>query len=180
MRVALLLLSVCSITLAAESPSNTSHPSPDGKWLIAWHCAGTWRPDSCRITLSRTSDHKVFFMHYTRDRYIAAVWSPDSSKCVLLNAPNNANSYLSLFRVRGHEITTETLDYANISNTIEEAVPAARPRKDALTRSGIEKIEWTSSSELRLHIIYNNVPVTTLLDIAKPGPPKIRVTSNET
>jgi hypothetical protein len=119
-------------------------------------------------------------MHHTSDRYIAAVWSPDSSKCVLLNAPNNANSYLRLFRVRDHEITTETLDYDNISNTIEDAVPAARPQKDALARSGIEQIEWLSPSQLRLHITYNNVPVVVALDVEKPHSPAIHVLSNKT
>jgi hypothetical protein len=83
------------------------------------------------------SDGKVFFTHHTSDRYIAAVWSSDSTKCVLLDAPDNASSYLWLFRVRGRDIATEKLDYEDISKTIEAAVPSARPREDALTRSGI-------------------------------------------
>jgi hypothetical protein len=103
------------------------------------------------------------------------VWSADSTRCLLLDAPDNANSYLWLFRVKGSDIAIEKLDYGSISNIIEAAVPAARPHKDALTRSGIEKIEWPSSSELRLHIIYNNVLVTALVDIARPRLPRIHV-----
>ena len=108
-------------------------------------------------------------------------WSSDSSKCVLLDAPDNANSYLWLFRLQGRDIATEKLDYANISNEIESAVPGTRRHEPAVTRSGIEKIEWRSPSELRLHIIYNNVPVVAVIDIAKPQSPKVRVlSSNET
>jgi hypothetical protein len=49
-----------------------------------------------------------------------------------------------------------------VSHIIEAAVPAACPRKDTLTRSGIDKIKWLSSSELRLHIIYNITLVSSL------------------
>jgi hypothetical protein len=125
--------------------------------------------------MSRASDGKIFFTHGTSDRYIAAVWSADSARCLALDAPDNANSYLWLFRVQGREIATEKIDYDNISKIIETAVPAARPDKDALTRSGIEKIEWLSPSELRLQIIYNNVPVTALVDVAQSRSPRIHV-----
>jgi hypothetical protein len=78
-------------------------------------------------------------------------------------------------------MATEKLDYEKIAADIEAAVPAARRQEPAITRSGIEKIEWPSSSELRLHILYNNVPVLVVVDVAQPNAPNIRVLShNET
>src|SRR5205823_7376277 len=133
--------------------------------------------DSCSIALSHRSDHQVFFTHHTSDRYIKAVWSSDSTRCVFLDAPDNANSYLWLFRVRGRDIATEKLDYEKISAAIEAAAPAARRYDPAGPgpRSGIDKLEWPSSSELRLHITYNNVPVVVALAVAKPHSPTIPV-----
>jgi hypothetical protein len=155
--------------------------SPDGRWLVRSHCGDTSQPDSCSIVLSRRADGKVFFTHHTFPRYIKATWSSDSSRCILLDAPDNANSYLWLFRVQGRDIATEKLDYAKISARIEAAVPAARRQEPSVTRSGIEKIEWPSSSQLRLHITYNNVPVVVAVDLTKPKSPSIRVLShNET
>lgn len=72
-------------------------------------------------------------------------------------------------------MATEKLDYDKVSERIEVAVPAARRREPAITRSGIEKIDWPSSTELRLHIIYNNVPVLVALSVTKPHSPTIRV-----
>ena len=152
--------------------------SPDGKWLVTCDCKGTWPPDSCSIALSRPSNGRVFFTHHTSDRYIKAVWSADSNRCVLLDAPDNANSYLWLFRVQGRDIATEKLDYEKISERIEAAVPAARRQEPAVTRSGIEKIKWESSAALRLRITYNNVPVLVVIDITKPNSPSIRVLSS--
>jgi hypothetical protein len=170
-----------ALTSFADPPADDSRPSPDGRWIVSWHCKRTWQPDSCGISLSRQPDGKVFFTHQTNDRYIQAAWSSDSSKCVLLDAPDNANSYLWLFRVRVRHIATEKLDYEKISADIEAAVPAARRQEPAITRSGIEKIEWSSSSELRLLILYNNVPVLVVVDVAQPNSPNIRVLSrNET
>ena len=166
-----------AVTSFADPPADDSRPSPDGRWIISWHCKRTWQPDSCGISLSRQPDGKVFFTHQTNDRYIQAAWSSDSSKCVLLDAPDNANSYLWLFRVRVRDIATEKLDYEKISADIEAAVPAARRHELAVTRSGIEKIEWPSSSRLRLHIIYNNVPVVVVADVAEADTTKFRVSS---
>jgi hypothetical protein len=180
MRAALLLAVVCSVdsAFAAGPRSSTSRPSPDGRWRVAWHCAGTWQADSCNIAVSRLSDGKVFFTHHTSDRYIAAVWSADSKMCILLDAPDNTNSYLWLFRVQGRDIATEKLDYEKIGHDIEAAVPAARRQEPGVTRGGFEKIVWSSARELRLHITYNNVPVLVAVDV---GEPKIRVLShNET
>ena len=77
-------------------------------------------------------------------------------------------------------MATEKLDYEKIGSDIEAAVPAARRQEPAITRSGIEKIEWPSSSELRLHVLYNNVPVLVIVDVARSNSPKIRVLPNDT
>jgi hypothetical protein len=121
----------------------------------------------------------VFFTHHTSDRYIKAVWSSDSTRYVLLDAPDNANSYLWLFHVQGRDIATERLDYDKISNMIEAAVPAPRPRETPgfITRSGIDAITWLSPSELKLAITYNNIPVIVMCDVAKPHSPKFIVSS---
>ena len=151
---------VFALTSLADPPADVSRPSPDGRWIVSWHCKHRWQTDSCSISLSRQPDGKVFFTHQTNDRYIQAVWSSDSSKCILLDAPYNANSYLWLFRLRERDIDTEILDYNKISKDIEAAVPALRRSEPGITRSGIEKIEWRSTSELSLRISYNNVPVS--------------------
>ena len=164
-----------ALTSFADPPVDDSRPSPDRHWIVSWHCKRTWQPDSCSISLSRQLDGKVFFTHQTNDRYIQAAWTSDSSECVLLDAPDNANSYLWLFRVNGREVTTETLDYEKISANIEAAVPAARRQEPAVTRSSIEKIEWPSSAALRLHITYNNLSVLVDVDVAKPNSPRFRV-----
>jgi len=164
-----------AFTSFADPPADDSRPSPNGRWIVSWHCKRTWQPDSCSISLSRQPDGKVFFKHQTNDRYIQAAWSSDSSKCVLLDARDNANSYLWLFRVKGREVATEKLDYEKISADIEAAVPAARREEPAVTRSGIEKIQWSSASRIRLHIVYNNISVVVVADIAEPNSPKFRV-----
>lgn len=159
-------------TAFAKAFASESRPSPDGRWLVAWNCD---RPDSCTITLSRRADGSLFFTHRTNQRHIAAVWSADSNRCLVLDAPDNANSYLWLFRTHGRDVITEKLDYDKISERIEAAVPAAGLREPAVTRSGIDKIEWLSASEFRLHIIYNNVPVLVLVDVTKLNSPSVRV-----
>jgi hypothetical protein len=175
-RVLIFVFTFASAFTCSGDPSpHREWTSPDGKWLVICDCKGTWQPDSCSIALSRRSDQKVLFTHHTNDRYIKAVWTSDSTRCLLLDAPDNANSYLWLFRVQGRDIATEKLDYAKISDRIEAAVSAARRQEPAITRSGIEEIEWPSSSELRLHILYNNVPVLVALDVTKPLFPTIRV-----
>jgi hypothetical protein len=115
----------------------------------------------------------VFFTHHTNNRYttagyIRAVWSADSSRCVLLY-PQDRNVWL--FRVRGRDIATERLDYGRISDRIEAALAAGRRRKPAV----IERIEWSSAPELRLHITYDKLPVLVVVYVAKPNSPKIRV-----
>ncbi len=183
MRWLAILAFMCASTLTCvgDPPAHREWASPDGKWLLVCDCKGTWQSDSCSIALSRRSDHKVFFTHHTSDRYIKAVWSSASTRCVFLDAPDNANSYLWLFRVKSRDIATEKLDYEKISAAIEAAAPAVRRYDPAGPgpRSGIDKLEWPSSSQLRLHIIYNNVPVTAALDIAKPQSPKIHVTPDK-
>lgn len=171
------LLIVTAFTVAHSFGGSPEHetPSPDGKWLVASRGPDTRKPGSCNIALSRRADGKVFFTHRTVPRYIKAVWSSDSSRCLLLDAPDNANSYLWLFRVKGRDITTEKLDYGKISDRIEAAVPKARRHEPDLTRSGIEKIDWSSNSELRMHITYNDVPVLVAVSVAKPHSPAIRV-----
>ena len=147
-----------SLSVLAAAYSFASIPpfesgSPDSQWLVVSHCEDTADSDSCTVVLSRRADGKVFFTHQTFPRYIKAVWSSDSRRCLLLDAPDNANSYLWLFRVKGREIATEQVDYKKISAAIEAAVPATRRREPAVTRSGIEKVEWASTSQLRLHVI---------------------------
>jgi hypothetical protein len=178
-RFLILALALASaLTCSGDSSPHRKWMSPDGRWLVTCDCKGTWQPDSCSIALSRPSNGKVFFTHHTSDRYIKATWSADSNRCVLLDAPDNANSYLWLFRVQGRDIATERLDYEKISERIEASMPALRREEPAVTRSGIEKIEWESSAALRLHITYNNVLVLVVVDITKPNSPSIRVLSH--
>jgi hypothetical protein len=175
-RLLILALAFVSVLTCSADPSpHREWTSPDGKWLVTCDCKDRWQADSCSIALSRRSDQKVLFTHHTNDRYIKAVWTRDSTRCVLLDAPDTANSYLWLFRVRGGDIATKKLDYDKISDRIEASVPAARRQEPAITRSGIENIEWHSTAELRLHITYNNVPVLVALDVTKPHSPVIQI-----
>jgi hypothetical protein len=171
----LALIFVSTLTCWSDPPPHREWPSPDGEWVVTCACEGTRRDDSCSIALSRRDDTKALFAHHTNGRYTKAAWTSDSTRCALLDAPDNANSYLWLFRVQGRDIAIEKLDYAKISDRIEAAVPAARRQEPAVTRSGVEKMEWPSVSELRLHILYNNVPVLVAVDITKPHLPVIRV-----
>jgi hypothetical protein len=140
-----------------------------------WPGSAETRGNPTRATSPCRADGKVFFTHHTVPRYIKAVWSSDSSRCVLLDAPDNANSYLWLFRVKGREVATEKLDYDRISRDIETAIPATHRKEPDVTRSGIEKLEWISASELRLHIVYNNTSVVVVADVAEPTSPEFRV-----
>jgi hypothetical protein len=179
-RVMVLAFSFASAATCLCQPApHREWPSPDERWLVTCDCKGTWQPDSCSIALSRRSDAKVFFTHHTTDRYIKAVWSSDSTRCVLLDVPDNANSYLWLFRVQGRDIATEKLGYDKISKMIETALPATRPRETPgfITRSGIDAITWLSPRELKLAITYNNVPVIVTCDVAKRHSPKFIVSS---
>jgi hypothetical protein len=171
----LALIFASTLTCSAEPSPHREWTSPDGKWLITCDCQGPWQANSCSIALSHRSDPKVLFTHHTNGRYTNAAWSGDSTRCVLLDAPDNANSHLWPFRVQGRDIVTEKLEYAKISDRIEAAVPAARRQESAVTRSGVETMEWPSVSELRLHILYNNVPVLVALDVTMPHSPAIRV-----
>jgi len=176
-RLLSLVLMMCGAApLLAGSPGNGSRPSPDGRWTASWQGWGTLGEGSCHISFLRRADQKVFFTHDTNCRYVDALWNAQSTKCVLLDAPDNANSYLWLFRIHGKEVTHEELDYGAVSNLIEQAIPAARIENTThLTRSGIEKMSWDSESVLRLRIIYNNIPVTVLIDLSKAGAPEMRI-----
>jgi len=52
----------------------------------------------------------------------------NSTKCLLLDAPDNANTFLWLFRIRNQQTTVEKLDYEAISTEIERAKPETRRR----------------------------------------------------
>jgi hypothetical protein len=179
MRALLLFATIFALTPTsrADSPSHVSRPSPDGQWLVAWTCNGNRQADSCSITVSHHADLRVLFSHQTSDRDIQAAWSSDSSKCLLLEAPDNANTCLWLLRVRGRNLITEEIKSEKISASIESTLAAAHRSESAAIRSGIQKIEWLSTTELRLHVIYNAIPVIVLLDVAKPQSPEIRVRS---
>ncbi|PYJ95108.1 MAG: hypothetical protein DME62_02075 [Verrucomicrobia bacterium] len=43
---------------------------------------------------------KFFFRHSTFPRYIQAVWNHDSTKCLLLDAPDNASTFVWGFRIQ--------------------------------------------------------------------------------
>ena len=118
MRALLITAAFTAPSAFAEMPQRES-PSPDGKWLFAWRCGDPPARHACNIALSVRAEGKVFFTHDTSPRHIKAVWSSDSSRCVLLDAPDDANSYLWLFRVNGREVVTEILDYEKISADIE-------------------------------------------------------------
>jgi hypothetical protein len=74
-----------------------------------------------------------------------------------------------------HRTTRTVIDYETITHDIEAAVPATHREEPNLTRSGIETLEWISSSELRLHITYNNTSVVVVADVAEPSSPKFHV-----
>lgn len=178
---------IFGIVLALVLPSHAElpqtlveakRPSPDGRWAITWHCEDRWESDACSIALSRRSDGKVFFRHSTFPRYIKAVWNRNSTKCLLLDAPDNANTLLWLFRVRNRKATTEKLDYEAIGREIERARPETGILEPgSLLRSGVEKITWTSNSELHLKITYNNICVTLRIDTSKPNSAGIQFVS---
>jgi hypothetical protein len=157
-----------------ETLISRTRPSPDSRWKVTWRCQETPTP-KCSVIFSRVSDGRVFFRHSTFPCYIQAVWNRNSTKCLLLDAPDNANTFLWLFQIRNRHATTETLDYEAISAEIEQTRPEARRSEPQVTRSGVEKITWNSDSEVSLHITYNNVSVVVHVDTSKPGRPRITV-----
>jgi hypothetical protein len=175
--LAIILTTAASSSLA-DPLANDSRPSPDGHWMVSWHCKRTWQPDSCTGTLLRQADGRAFFTRQTNDRYITAAWNSRSTKCLVLDAPDNASSYFWLVRVRSGRAAVERLDYETITREIEHEIPRARTPRNALSRSGIEKITWISDSRLRLYIIYNTVPVVALLDLAQRTP-AIHIVANK-
>ena len=150
--------------------------SPDGRWEVAWRCQETPTP-KCRVVFSRVSDGRVFFQRSTFPRYIQAVWNRTSTKCLLLDAPENANTFLWLLRIRHPAAAVEKIDDELIWTDIERARPEARRNESQVTRLGVEKITWVSDSEVRLHIIYNGVSVVVCIDASKPNRPRIEVVS---
>jgi hypothetical protein len=160
------LLTTLSVSGRAKLPVtlvSNARASPDGRWKVTWHCQEAPTP-KCGVTLSRVSDGHVFFQHSTFLRYIEAASNSNSTKCIFLDAPDNANTLLWLFRIRNQQATAEKLDYEAISMEIERTKPHTRRSKPSITRSGIEKISWESESELRLYITYNSIPVVLRLD----------------
>ncbi|PYJ18808.1 MAG: hypothetical protein DME96_00945 [Verrucomicrobia bacterium] len=111
-----------------EMLANATRPSPDDRWKVNWRCDERSERGPCIITLSRESDGQVFFRHSPLPRYIKAVWNRNSTKCLLLDAPDNANTFLWLLRIRNQQTTVEKLDYEAISTEIERAKPETRRR----------------------------------------------------
>ena len=117
---------------------------------------------------------KFFFRHSTFPRYIQAVWNHDSTKCLLLDAPDNASTFVWGFRIQNGGGGYKKLDYEAISTEIERVRPEARHSDPhSLTRSGVEKITWGSDSEVRLHITYTNISIVVCIDTSKPNQPRI-------
>ncbi|PYI83543.1 MAG: hypothetical protein DMF09_11355 [Verrucomicrobia bacterium] len=69
---------------------------------------------------------KFFFRHSTFPRYIQAVWNHDSTKCLLLDAPDNASTFVWGFRIQNGGGGYKKLDYEAISTEIERVRPEAR------------------------------------------------------
>src|SRR5260370_34190342 len=108
-----------ALTLPAQSRlhetlANAPRPSPDDRWKVNWRCDERSARGPCTITLSRESDGQVLFCHSPFRRYIKAVWNRNSTKCLLLDAPDNANTFLWLFRIRNQQQTVEKVDYEAI------------------------------------------------------------------
>ncbi len=131
----------------------------------------------CIIALSRESGGQVLFRHSRFPRYIKAVWNRNSTKCLLLDASDNANTFFWLFRIRNQQKTVEKLDYEAISAEIERAKPETRRREPHMTRSDVEKMTWDSASDLRLHITYNNISVVARVETSTLNQPRITVLS---
>ncbi len=157
-----------------ETLTRSIRRSPDGRWEVAWQCQETPTP-KCRVVFSRVSDARVFFQRSTFPRYIQAVWNRTSTKCLLLDAPDNANTFLWLLRVRPPAATVEKIGDEVIWTEIERARPETRRNEPQVTRLGVQKITWVSHSEVRLHIIYNGVSVVVRIDASKPNRPQIEV-----
>jgi hypothetical protein len=156
---------------------NSTRRSPDGRWEVRWQCQET-PTAKCNLHFSRVSDGSVVFQHSTFPRFIRALWNRTSTKCLLLDAPDNASTFLWLFRIQKREVAVEKLDYEAIGTEIERTRPEARQRDPhSATRSGIEKIRWDSDSQLRLDVIYNNVHVIVRVDTSNPNRPRITVVS---
>jgi hypothetical protein len=117
---------VCAHRPLPETLVNSNRTSPDGKWKVAWHCDDKASFDACTITLSRQTDGRVVFHHSTFPRYIRAVWNRHSTKYLLLDAPDNANTFLWLFRTQNGDAVIEKVDYEAISAEIEGTRPEAR------------------------------------------------------
>jgi hypothetical protein len=160
-----------------EMLANATRPSPDGRWKVVWHCDDGVASDACSISLCRQLDGRVFFRRSTFPRYIQAVWNRNSTKCLLLDAPDSANTFLWLFRTRNQQATVEKLDYKLISAEIESGRPETHRSEPRVTRSGVEKITWLSDSELCLDIAYNNVSVAVRVETSTLNQPRITVFS---
>lgn len=87
-----LVLMTSALSLQAAEPVIVS--SPDKKVVVAWvdSSLGQKLPHIRSIVIARFGNFgDVFFSKVTTPRSSRASWSPDSSKCLLYDAPDNGN-----------------------------------------------------------------------------------------
>jgi hypothetical protein len=171
MRAAILLIAtlcIAAFLTQCTSDSATTIKSPNGKFAVSWN-------EDRTIRLIRLADHRILFVKETAPRYTLAKWNPQSSRCLLVDAPDNANSTLILFIVSADSITTKEIDYGLISSAIEDAYPRLIRKEPDLTRSGIEDFQWLREDMISLVITYNNFPVSVTIKLDKQLNPEIKI-----
>jgi hypothetical protein len=150
---------ICSLTvlLFSKAPEDktiqaTKSVSPNGKYEVIV-CDGTIRV----MVLIDTEKEKVLFHHTTHERYTLIAWNDLSSKCAIMDAPDNANVFLEIvdkaaaWKSVHYDLSTIAGDF--FSKTYPTDI-------ENVFRSSIESVRWTNSSKLECVLWYHHFPTT--------------------
>lgn len=150
-----ILLGMVATTVlgSAQNPAEHVVFAPNNTLEVVWHDVAAERNSDKVvrvINMLDTADLRVIFSHATVPRYTGAVWSEDSVRCAVFDAPNNANTSLWIFVRKNSVWKKEDVDIFPI---IEEHIPSSEIPDNP--RGGIADIKWDTSTRLYINAIYD-------------------------
>ena len=175
----LLSLAVSVLPIRAEEPVFVY--SPDKKMVAVWVDTplGKDVAEIRSIVISQVGQNRaVAFSQVTFPRNTQAVWSPDSRKCLLCDAPDNGNVNFWLF-VQGKPPgdpwkVTEIHPMDSLYREHEKKYPGANP----LWRPGFLEMTWIDDETIGMLVCDNDGKYHLTVKISDPDHPALTKIKN--